>query len=129
MAIATAPRSTPAESARGSRHRDIRLLNTAEPDHRPASTMTVRRHNVVRGHCINIERSERMFHDLKNARFLRHKIPLLCSFAALVGPAVHAAPPTRYVQHNLVSDGFVPADVIDPNLINAWGIAPNPTGV
>jgi uncharacterized protein (TIGR03118 family) len=32
-----------------------------------------------------------------------------------------------YAQHNLVSDGAVPADHTDPNLVNAWGIAFNPT--
>jgi uncharacterized protein (TIGR03118 family) len=35
---------------------------------------------------------------------------------------------TAYVQHNLVSDGFVQADHIDPNLQNGWGVAFNPTG-
>lgn len=34
-----------------------------------------------------------------------------------------------YKQHNLVSDGFVAADHIDPNLVNAWGVAFNPFGV
>jgi uncharacterized protein (TIGR03118 family) len=43
--------------------------------------------------------------------------------------AATGAPPKVYQQHNLVSDGFLPADVIDPNLVNPWGIAPNPTGV
>ena len=33
-----------------------------------------------------------------------------------------------YQQHNLVSDGFVAADQVDPNLVNAWGIAFNPFG-
>lgn len=33
-----------------------------------------------------------------------------------------------YVQHNLVSDGAVPADHIDPNLVNPWGVAFNPFG-
>lgn len=33
-----------------------------------------------------------------------------------------------YQQHNLVSDGFVTADNVDPNLVNAWGIAFNPFG-
>jgi uncharacterized protein (TIGR03118 family) len=33
-----------------------------------------------------------------------------------------------YQQHNLVSDGFVPADHTDPNLQNAWGIQFSPTG-
>jgi uncharacterized protein (TIGR03118 family) len=35
---------------------------------------------------------------------------------------------TRYQQHNLVSDGFVPADHTDANLVNAWGVAFNPFG-
>ena len=30
---------------------------------------------------------------------------------------------TTFMQTNLVSDGFVPAPTIDPNLINPWGIA------
>ncbi|MGZ3237983.1 MAG: TIGR03118 family protein [Burkholderiaceae bacterium] len=33
-----------------------------------------------------------------------------------------------YQQHNLVSDGFVPADNSDQNLINSWGLAFNPFG-
>jgi uncharacterized protein (TIGR03118 family) len=32
------------------------------------------------------------------------------------------------IQQNLVSDGFVDADHIDPNLINPWGISYPPTG-
>jgi uncharacterized protein (TIGR03118 family) len=32
-----------------------------------------------------------------------------------------------YAQHNLVSDGFVPADVTDPDLVNAWGLTASPT--
>jgi len=32
-----------------------------------------------------------------------------------------------YAQHNLVSDGAVPADLVDPNLVNAWGLASSPT--
>src|SRR5216684_2641550 len=32
-----------------------------------------------------------------------------------------------YTQHNLVSDGFVSADVIDQNLVNAWGLVSSPT--
>src|SRR5262249_8961960 len=35
----------------------------------------------------------------------------------------------QYSVRNLVSDGSVPADHTDPNLVNAWGIAFNPTGV
>lgn len=33
-----------------------------------------------------------------------------------------------YVQTNLVSDGAIPANVTDPNLVNAWGIAFFPGG-
>jgi len=33
-----------------------------------------------------------------------------------------------YLQHNLVSDGAVAADHVDPNLVNAWGVAFNPAG-
>ncbi len=33
-----------------------------------------------------------------------------------------------YRQHNLVSDGSVPADVVDHDLVNAWGVAFNPNG-
>lgn len=29
----------------------------------------------------------------------------------------------NYQQHNLVSDGFAPADTIDPHLVNPWGLA------
>lgn len=33
-----------------------------------------------------------------------------------------------FQQHNLVSDGFVPADHTDLNLVNPWGLALSPTG-
>jgi uncharacterized protein (TIGR03118 family) len=33
-----------------------------------------------------------------------------------------------FAQTNLVSDGFVPAPTIDPNLINPWGVADSSTG-
>ena len=36
-------------------------------------------------------------------------------------------PSQFYAQHNLVSDGFVPADHHDPNLVNAWGLVSGPT--
>src|SRR5215813_13390235 len=34
---------------------------------------------------------------------------------------------STFVQTNLVSDGFVPAPTMDPNLINPWGVAHGPT--
>jgi len=51
-------------------------------------------------------------------------------FAAALALAASAhAANNAYQQHNLVSNGAVPADNVDPNLVNAWGIAFNPTGV
>lgn len=41
---------------------------------------------------------------------------------------LQAADNTAYQQHNLVTDGFVPADHADTDLVNPWGIAFNPNG-
>jgi uncharacterized protein (TIGR03118 family) len=39
-----------------------------------------------------------------------------------------ASPATaQYVQHNLVSDGAIPANVTDSSLVNAWGLAASST--
>src|SRR5262249_60421369 len=38
------------------------------------------------------------------------------------------APPTRFQQTNLVSDQAGVAQVLDPNLINPWGISESPNG-
>jgi len=32
-----------------------------------------------------------------------------------------------YEQHNLISDGVVPADLVDPLVVNAWGLVAGPT--
>ena len=51
-------------------------------------------------------------------------IALAAGISLLGSGAVSAdAQEDRYQQRNLVSDGFVPADHMDPNLVNAWGIA------
>src|SRR5713101_4762802 len=42
---------------------------------------------------------------------------------ALTSPATAGNKERFYKQHNLVSDGFVPADHVDSNLVNPWGIA------
>jgi uncharacterized protein (TIGR03118 family) len=39
----------------------------------------------------------------------------------------HHAVQTTFLQTNLISDGFVPAQTIDPNLINPWGVSYGPT--
>ena len=36
-------------------------------------------------------------------------------------------PSQFYLQHNLISDGFVAADHTDSNLVNAWGLVAGPT--
>lgn len=61
---------------------------------------------------------------------------LALAAATLAVPAVAAAESSwrcrdsnDYVQRNLVSDGALPAEHVDPDLVNAWGIAFNPFGV
>jgi uncharacterized protein (TIGR03118 family) len=62
-----------------------------------------------------------------------HKAACGGCFAALIAlasaaPAQSAPMPTYFDQHNLVSDGSVTAAHTDPNLVNGWGVAFNPTG-
>jgi uncharacterized protein (TIGR03118 family) len=60
-----------------------------------------------------------------------HRLAVLSSaiaaIFALASLAAQAAPPNAYNAHNLVSNGKVMADHVDPNLVNPWGIAFNPT--
>jgi uncharacterized protein (TIGR03118 family) len=49
------------------------------------------------------------------------------SFALLLSTAGPVPAMPAYQQTNLVSDGFVPAPVIDPNLKNPWGMSFGPT--
>ncbi|MHB8533949.1 MAG: TIGR03118 family protein [Sulfuricaulis sp.] len=51
---------------------------------------------------------------------------LVVVLVLVTAPAAYAG--DFYQQHNLVSDGFVPADHLDTNLVNAWGVAFNPFG-
>src|SRR5437016_12349105 len=46
--------------------------------------------------------------------------------AAVLAAATPAAENNAYVQHNLVSDGFLPADHTDSHLVNAWGLTSLP---
>jgi uncharacterized protein (TIGR03118 family) len=73
--------------------------------------------------------------------FMRHHFTLIiAAFALLFATACGssgsqadalssalAAGGGHYVQRNLVSDGFVPAEHTDANLVNAWGITHLPT--
>jgi uncharacterized protein (TIGR03118 family) len=60
---------------------------------------------------------------------LRHvAAALTLAIAGVAAPALADDHDNAYQVHNLVSDGFLPADHTDQNLVNAWGIALNPTG-
>lgn len=58
---------------------------------------------------------------LKNLSRL-HNV-LLTLILSIVPLHSFAGSENLYIQHNLVSDGFVPADHVDVNLINPWGLA------
>src|SRR6266542_4427905 len=47
--------------------------------------------------------------------------------APLASVPASAAPANAYIVHDLVSDGAHPADMTDPNLVNAWGLVAGPT--
>jgi uncharacterized protein (TIGR03118 family) len=58
-------------------------------------------------------------------RDLGHTLIVSTSVAAILALAIPAAAQV-FVQHNLVSDGAVPADLTDQNLVNAWGLTTGP---
>lgn len=53
---------------------------------------------------------------------------LMVALSLGIALPLQAADNNTYQQHNLVSDGSVPADHTDPDLVNPWGIAFNPNG-
>ncbi|MBS0430992.1 MAG: TIGR03118 family protein, partial [Proteobacteria bacterium] len=67
---------------------------------------------------------------MKLSALARRGVPLalalVCCAPAFAAPSDLTVSGFRYQQHNLVSDGAVPADHVDPNLVNPWGIAFNP---
>src|SRR5438876_11073837 len=44
-----------------------------------------------------------------------------------VSLSLQSAPSRFYEQHNVVSDGAVPADLVDAALVNAWGLVASAT--
>lgn len=60
----------------------------------------------------------------------RHRVAWRAAGAVVLGISACSAS-AQYSRRDLVSDGFIPAEHTDPNLVNAWGIAfnPNPNGV
>jgi uncharacterized protein (TIGR03118 family) len=65
--------------------------------------------------------------SLAKLRFRHVRVAALALAIAAAGVA-QAADSGRYQQRNLVSDGFITADHVDPHLVNAWGVAFNPFG-
>jgi uncharacterized protein (TIGR03118 family) len=58
----------------------------------------------------------------------RDILSVIASFSlVLMLGSVRPASAQFYLQHNLVSDGAVAADIVDPNLVNAWGLVSSPT--
>src|ERR1041385_8513660 len=56
------------------------------------------------------------------------RAPVTASSKLAAGPAVDGKSESQfYLQHNLISDGSVPADLTDANLVNAWGLVAGPT--
>jgi uncharacterized protein (TIGR03118 family) len=53
---------------------------------------------------------------------------LALAIALATAGVAQAADAGRYQQRNLVSDGFIAAEHVDPHLVNAWGVAFNPFG-
>src|SRR5213593_5050474 len=66
---------------------------------------------------------------MRTSRFYRAltAAALIALVAAVLATRTSAAGVNAYVQHNLVSDGFLTADHVDPNLVNAWGLTAQPT--
>ena len=60
---------------------------------------------------------------MRSGTFVRTAWLPLVLMLVLAGPAAAQF----YAQRNLVSDGAVPAALVDPNLVNAWGLASSPT--
>jgi len=60
---------------------------------------------------------------------IRKFVVACATIAVITAPATAAGPrPSQfYSQHNLISNGTIPADLTDPNLINAWGLVSGPT--
>jgi uncharacterized protein (TIGR03118 family) len=63
-----------------------------------------------------------------NTRCRGRAVAILLSALLTASIAFAAEPGNSYHRRDLVSDGGVPAEHMDPDLVNGWGIAPSPTG-
>src|SRR6266704_6821716 len=67
-------------------------------------------------------------HSTRKEKPMRKIILVIASLSiVLILGGVRPATAQFYTQHNLVSDGAVPADHLDPNMVNAWGLAASPS--
>ena len=67
-------------------------------------------------------------HSTRKEKPVRKIILVIASLSiVLILGGVRPATAQFYTQHNLVSDGAVPADHLDPNMVNSWGLAASPT--
>jgi uncharacterized protein (TIGR03118 family) len=62
----------------------------------------------------------------RSAALLAVFVAAVAALLVVVGQT-RAAGGNSFTVHNLVSDGGVPADRVDPNLVNGWGITRGPT--
>ena len=60
-------------------------------------------------------------------RRLSAAVAVVVAVATILAAATPAAERNAYVVHNLVSDGALPADHVDSNLVNAWGLTSRQT--
>jgi uncharacterized protein (TIGR03118 family) len=77
--------------------------------------------------------------DSKGELKMRNRTKLFVAMMALIVLALIIYMPNRwasratpgptqfYAQHNILSDGFIPADHTDSNVVNAWGLVAGPT--
>src|SRR5204863_10020841 len=63
----------------------------------------------------------------KGVRMRPRNLLVSVSVAALAVGAARPASAQVYTQHNLVSDGAIAADLVDPDLVNAWGLTASAT--
>jgi uncharacterized protein (TIGR03118 family) len=56
-------------------------------------------------------------------------LPVVIASTFATSPALAGKKKTAYVVTNLVSNGAVDAPNFDPNMVNTWGVAFNPTGL
>src|SRR5580765_2567751 len=68
-----------------------------------------------------------MAHGIGRWAFVSVGLAGLMTIGASPGARAEDGPPTRFMQHGLVSDVPGRAEITDPSLVNAWGMSQSPT--